>query len=710
MTDIDKVLDALKRPYCHMVIDINKITNISNTKIRKILDDLVADGSVAIINKNYYLQKKGIIEIKDKGYGFIKVEGEDEEYYVERDMNSGAYTGDEVLFYILPKTRGQKKDTAVVIKILKHSNDFIYGLLIEKKNKYGVKNQIISYNKDFDIKATVLKEDLNGAVDGSIVVGELYDFETDPKARIIKIVGHKDDPGVDISLIALEYGFDLTFPDEALKEASELPLQVDASKYPSRRDFRDDKVITIDGDDSKDFDDAVCVKKLSNGNYKLYVHIADVSEYVHSGSALDLEALKRGTSVYLADRVIPMLPHSLSNGICSLNEGVDRLVLSCIMEIDNTGNLVNYDICEGIINSAHRMTYNKVNKILSGDSSLIDEYIDIYPMICDMKELSEIIRAKRVKNGALDFDVPEYKISMNDRGEPIKFELRERFEAELLIEDFMLMANQTVAYHMYEAEIPCMYRVHEAPVEEKVMGVFGFIQSLGYKVKISRNGILPSQIQSIMSEVKEEGVNYYIINQLMLRAMMKAKYEEECIGHYGLALDYYCHFTSPIRRYPDLFVHRSLKTLLLHPKKSYDKDLMELSYQVHDYALRSSEQEKKSVDCEREVNDMLMAVYMQRHMGEAYDGVINSITQFGMFITIDGGIEGLCHINNMSGYFVYDDKKMTLSNYKMSYRVGDRVRVVCVSASKKDRSIDFMLESDLKYKEDDYYGYRYNRN
>lgn len=694
MTNKELVVEALQRPYSHMLIDINKITNISKVEIKKILDDLIKEDKVILVNKLYYLKNKGIIEIKDKGFGFIKTE-DDVEYYVERDGNNGAYTGDMVEFYILPKVGRQKKDTAVVAKILKHSNEFIYGELIEKKTKKGIKYQIISANKDFDVKAYVSPSDLNGAVVGNIVVAKLSKEGTLFKGVITKIVGHKDDPGVDISLVALKYGFESAYPNSVMDEAMSLPKAVDVSKYKKREDFREDKVITIDGDDSKDFDDAICVKKLSNGNYKLYVHIADVSEYVLQDSNLDIEALQRGTSVYLADRVIAMLPHTLSNGICSLNEGVDRLVLSCIMEFSNDAKLLKYEIKEGIIKSSHRMTYNKVNKMLKGDKEVIDEYIDIYPMILDASELAKKIRAIRVKGGALDFDVPEYKVLLDEKGKPISFELRERDEAELLIEDFMLKANEVVAYHMNISNLPCVYRIHENPDQEKLRNTLSFIEKLGYNIPKTKDEIKPSQLQKLMNDVKNENTDYFVVNQMMLRSMMKAKYSEECIGHYGLALRYYCHFTSPIRRYPDLMTHRLIKKLLLHPKKTFDDDYMKYMLSLHEICVKSSEQERKAIECEREVNDMLMAEYMTSHIGESYLGVINSITQFGMFISLDSGIEGLVHISNMNGFFVYDNKNMTLSSYKRKYTVGDRVKIVVIGASKKDRSVDFILKEDM---------------
>ncbi len=695
----EKIIDALWMPYCHFISDINKATNISKEKIKSTLKELEQENLIHVIDGMYFIKKQGIIEIKSKGFGFIRVDGEDEEYYVASNDTKGAYTKDLVEFYVLPKGRGQNLNNGVVISILNPSNEFIYGKLITKKSKRGTEYQIVSYNKDFDIRAVVEEANLNGAIDGNIVVGKLVD----PSAKVVyatidRIVGHKDDPGVDISLIALEYGFETEFPDKAIAQSFDIPNEVDIDKYQDRRDFSNDLVITIDGDTSKDFDDAVSVKRLENGNYELSVHIADVSEYVKEEDPLDREAYKRGTSVYLADRVIPMLPHKLSNGICSLNEGVYRLVLSCIMEIDTTGNVVNYEICEGIIKSAHRMTYNKINKMLAGDRDLIDTYYDIYPMVLNMKDLSDIIRAKRTNDGSLDFDVPEYGVSLDEQGKPIDFILRERGAGELLIEDFMLMANQTVAYHMNIMKLPCVYRVHEEPDQAKLSNVFGFIQRLGYKVKSSKNGIRPKMIQDAMNLVKDSPEEY-VINQMMLRAMMKAKYSEECLGHYGLAFPYYCHFTSPIRRYPDLMTHRLIKTLLLHPGDDFDDNIQYYNYNLPDICENTSIQERKSVDCEREVNDMLMAEYMSKHIGEAYSGVISSITSFGMFVTLPNGVEGLVHISNMKGYFIYNEKNMSLNGYGVSYNIGDKVDIVVFSTSKKDRSVDFILHKDFISKE-----------
>lgn len=692
MTNKEKIITALGLAYCHKIEDLNKKTNLSLFRLREELDNLVSEEIVYKKGDNYYLYKKGIIEVKDKGFAFIKVEGEELDYYVAETDVFGAFSGDEVGFYILPKIGTQKLDSAIVVKVITRSKDKIYGKLIEKKNKLGVSYMVISHDSKFDIKANVKEKDLNGAVADSIVVAKITKYAGSKSEAVIeRVVGHKDDPGVDISLIALQYGFELEFLDDAMKQAIDTPIEVKLEDYPNRRDFTNEVIMTIDGEEAKDFDDAVNVKVLENGNYQLGVYIADVSEYVTHGSPLDVEALKRGTSVYLADRVIPMLPHKLSNGICSLNEGVNRLTLCCIMEIDQKGNLVNYDICEGVIKSKHRMTYTKINKILDGDKELIAEYSDIYDSIINMHELSKIIRDRRTKKGALDFDAPEFKISLNDKGEPTEFVLRTRGEGELLIEDFMLTANETIAYHMDIMHLPCVYRVHEAPEEERLEQTFTFMRNLGLTVKNVKK-IVPKVIQEVMNDVKGKP-EYYIVNQMMLRSMMKAKYDPKNLGHYGLAFQYYCHFTSPIRRYPDLMVHRLIKELLINPR-NFDDDMMYYNSILNEVSLRSSVQERKAVECERDVNDMLMAMYMSNYIGEKYEGIINSITSFGMFVTLTNGIEGLVHVTNMSGYYAFNEKNMTLSSSKKTYKVGDKVNIVVYNTDRKERRVDFILEKD----------------
>lgn len=694
MTKKELVINALSKPFSHFISDVTKHTKLSKEEVREILDELISLDLVHVNNGSYYIKKKGIIEIKNNDFGFIIVNSEEEDYYISsRDMKN-AYNGDTVSFYVLPKIAENKKNSAVVIDVLERKNSQIFGILITKKSKRGTEYFIVSRDKSNDIRAKVEVENLNGGKDGDIVVGNLNYNKKPISAVVTKVLGHKDALGVDIELIAMKYGFESEYPKEVLDELISIPDELDCSLYKDRRDFTNDLVITIDGVDSKDFDDAISLEVLPSGNYLLTVHIADVSEYVKEDSQLDIEAYKRGTSVYLADRVIPMLPKKLSNGICSLNENVYRLVLSAIMEIDETGTLVRYDICEGIIKSSHRMTYDDVNKMLiNNDAKLISKYSDIYPMLLNMAKLSKIIRDKRYKNGALDFDVPEYKVILDEFGKPIDFVLRERDKAELLIEDFMLMANETVAYHMNLLSIPSIYRVHENPDQEKLNNVFNMLRQMGYKVANTKNEIKPKMIQSLMEGIKEKE-EYYIINNFVLRAMMKAKYSDICLGHYGLAFEYYCHFTSPIRRYPDLMVHRLLKKLLLHPSDTFNDDIKKYQSILSEIALQCSIQEKKSVECEREVMDMLQCMYISKYIGNTFEGIINSVVPYGLYVTLSNGVEGLIHINNMKGYYVYNEKNVSLVSMNNIFKIGDKINVVVYDTNKFERTIDFILEKD----------------
>ena len=459
-----------------------------------------------------------------------------------------------------------------------------------------------------------------------------------------------------------------------------------------RRDFRRELIFTIDGDDSKDFDDAISLAKNLDGTFSLGVYIADVAEYVKEGHPLDQEALKRGTSVYLADRVIPMLPHKLSNGICSLNEGVDRLVLACLMKISKEGNLVDYEICEGVICSRHRMTYQKVNLILDKNQEMLALYPELVEPLDQMLELSQIIRSKRVKKGGIDFDVKEYRFELDSLGAPISIIERTRDKAEKMIEDFMLMANETVAYHMNIMHLPCMYRIHEKPDQEKLLQTYAQIKALGGSVSESKKNISAKNIQETL-RLAEDSAYKPIIHDLLLRSMMKAKYSDTCIGHYGLAMYYYCHFTSPIRRYPDLMVHRIIKRLLLHPK-DFEKDLLHFQELLGATAAQNSVSERNAVECERAVDDMLYAWYMEQRLHQSYEGIITSVTSFGLFVSLDNGIEGLVALDNMAGYYEYDPVSMSYRSGKKSYGLGQRVTVVVVGASRKTRRVDFMFLED----------------
>ena len=686
----DDLISLIKKGYTE-IHDLSNKTKMSIAKLKGMLHEYVESGEVRHINGyrgDYYtIPVLARISVSEKGNVKAFVEGIDKSFNI--------YGGDDLYdsdtVSLLPLDNDEH--IAVVDKIIERGHPFIVGIFKAKMNRKTNVNRyyIESSIPRFKVEANVLMDDVNNILPDMIVTAELKYYNNGTiYASNLKVVGHKDDPGIKISEIALEFGFNLAFNDEVKEELKYIPNAVNKEDLKGRRDFRNLDIITIDGDDSKDFDDAVYLEELPNGNYSLGVYIADVSHYVKEGSPLDKEALKRGTSLYLADRVIPMLPHELSNGICSLNPDEDRLVLACIMEYSKLGKLVNYEICEGVINSHHRMTYNKVNKILNGEQELIDEYSDIAPMLKNMEEFSKVLRELRHKRGGIEFDTIEYSFRLNSDGSPKEIIKRERMDAEKLIEDFMLAANETVAYHMNIMNLPIVYRIHEKPDQDKLRTTFQEVKSMGLDVKLTQNDIHPKQVQDAL-EKASDNPNKYIINNMLLRSMMKAKYSSECLGHYGLAMNYYCHFTSPIRRYPDLMTHRMIKKLLLHPTDKFDKELSHYSSIIPEIALKNSSSERRSVDCEREVDDMLYAWYMESKIGNIYQGTVTSIQSFGMFVEIENGIEGLILYRNCEEYFEYDEKHHIAYTDNEKYYLGKKVMVKCIAASKDERKIDFEI-------------------
>lgn len=671
--------------------DIKNQLKSSKKSLLPILEELVEEDIVFHTPGSliYGLKKQGQIEVKPAGYGFISVDGEDKDYYVNAKELFNVYDGDFVEFY--PFDDASKLLNGKIIRVVRRSHTHIIGTYKKKFRKGKLRPLIQSTDPRFDVKA-IVKKDLPDIEDGMIVYAELAYVGTAIEANILEVLGHKDDPGIEIRQIALEYGFQTEFPVEVAKELTLIADSVAEEQKMGRRDFRRELIFTIDGDDSKDFDDAISLAKNLDGTFSLGVYIADVAEYVKEGHPLDQEALKRGTSVYLADRVIPMLPHKLSNGICSLNEGVDRLVLACLMKISKEGNLVDYEICEGVICSRHRMTYQKVNLILDKNQEMLALYPELVEPLDQMLELSQIIRSKRVKKGGIDFDVKEYRFELDSLGAPISIIERTRDKAEKMIEDFMLMANETVAYHMNIMHLPCMYRIHEKPDQEKLLQTYAQIKALGGSVSESKKNISAKNIQETL-RLAEDSAYKPIIHDLLLRSMMKAKYSDTCIGHYGLAMYYYCHFTSPIRRYPDLMVHRIIKRLLLHPK-DFEKDLLHFQELLGATAAQNSVSERNAVECERAVDDMLYAWYMEQRLHQNYEGIITSVTSFGLFVSLDNGIEGLVALDNMAGYYEYDPVSISYRSGKKSYGLGQGVTVVVVGASRKTRRVDFMFLED----------------
>lgn len=639
----------------------------------------------AVGTNGYY---KGIINLKDKGFGFIKCEGFEEDFYVSKLDVADSNNNDEVIFRIKDDSKvtfSSERTEAVVVKVSNRGLKKAVGEVTLVKDKY--------FLKDIDIsnKVRICIEDLSYAVVGDIVQVEITDFKNKSMAygKVTSVIGNKNDVGVDIAAIAVSHDFNLQFNDNVINEVKNIKVDYE-KEYQRRVDYTSDLIITIDGEDAKDLDDAISLTVLENGNYLLGVFIADVSYYVTKGSAIDKEAYNRGTSVYLVDRVIPMLPHKLCNDLCSLNPHEKKLVLSCIMEIDRSGNVVNQSINEGFISSKYRMTYTDCNKMLEdNDVEIIEKYSEVYPMLLDMYRLSRLLHSVRNKRGSLDFDVPEGKIIVNESGEVVDVVLRERGTSERIIEEFMLLANETVASTINHLDLPFIYRVHDSVNLLKLKDLQTMFNICGYKFNI-RNKIHVKEVQKLLSEIKDEDA--YLKTQL-LRLMAKAVYQTDNIGHFGLASSCYTHFTSPIRRYPDLIVHRLLRKYLFN----YDingEELDELLKELDEISLHSSQKERDSVECEWEVEDLKKAEYMEKYIGCEFEGAITSVTSFGIFVTLPNTIEGLIHISELDDdYYEFIPSLKTLIGVrnKRKLSLGNKVKVIVSKANKKTREINFKL-------------------
>ncbi len=638
-----------------------------------------------------------------RGFGFVEVEGMTEDFYVPEGFENTALHNDTVEIEILHKGKKQgSRVEARVIRVVERSNDVIVGTYEAGKN-YGF---VITDNAKFSNDIFISKENSKGAVDGHKVVVKIIkygDAKHNPEGKIVEIIGHQNDPGVDILSIALAFSVLTEFPEKVLNQAEGMNKPVSVADCDGRTDLRDVMMVTIDGEDAKDLDDAVSLT-IEDDKYILGVHIADVSNYVQEGSALDREALKRGTSVYLADRVIPMLPHTLSNGICSLNEGEDRLAMSCIMKIDSNGKTVDYKICESVINVNHRMSYNQVKAIIeNNDEDMSNKFSDVAPMLHKMQELSLILREKRHKRGAIDFDFPETKLVLNDKGEPVEIKPYDRNEATKLIESFMLAANETVAEHYFWQEAPFLYRIHENPDEEKIKKLRTFIKNFGYSIKSTSDEIHPKEFQKLIERVegtKEEP----LITRLTLRSMQQAKYSPVCEGHFGLACEYYSHFTSPIRRYPDLQIHRIIKDDLRHrlndAKKSHYDEILE------SVASSTSKCERRADEAERETVKLKKAQFMASRIGEIYEGVISSVTSWGIYVELENTVEGLVHVSSLKGYYRFDEAHYELvgEDSGIVYRLGEKVKVMVHDVDLTLRTVDFIIaDFDLDDAVHDFY-------
>ncbi|MDD4831788.1 MAG: ribonuclease R, partial [Bacilli bacterium] len=575
------------------------------------------------------------------------------------------------------------KEEGKIVKVINRELKNVVGELYFDNNEYKIK---IDTDK-IRLNIIVDKENRNNAIPGHIVLVEPFkQIEGNRyEGKIIKILGHKNDPGMDILQIVYEHNINEIFPKEVIEEVNNIKDEVLEKDYNNRKDLRNDEIFTIDGDDAKDFDDAVSIKILDNGNYKLGVHIADVSNYVKPDSKLNEEAFNRGNSVYLIDRVIPMLPHKLSNGICSLNEGVDRLTVTCDMEIDTKGKIINYDIYESVINSKKRMTYKEVNRILE-NNEFISGYESFIDSLNKMFELSKIIRKSKIQKGYIDFDIDEPYIEVDEAGKPIEIKVRDRGVGEKLIEDFMIITNETIASYVFWLKYPFIYRVHGIPKEEKIENFLSLIRSLGHTIKGSTKNITPKFIQQVLDSLKESD-DFEIISSLGLRSMQKAVYSPENIGHFGLASEIYTHFTSPIRRYSDLVIHSLLKGYL---KNNFENKMGNLSIICE----HISTKERDAIECERDVNDMKMAEYMMNHIGEEYEGMISGLIPSGIFVRLPNLIEGFVHVSELGeDYFVLNEAtQMFIGKDKgKKYKLGDKLKVKVANASKEERTIDFDL-------------------
>ncbi len=666
-------------------------------ELKEILDALESEGKIHKTQKGNYVKGQGnrltgIYQAHARGFGFVSIEGSDDDVFIPEEESGGALQGDEVEIQITrgagPKT-GQRQE-GKVIKILKRGMSRIVGYY-QKNKSFGF---VLPDNQKFLQDVFVPEEKSKGAVTGHKVVVKLTSYGGDgkkPEGEVVEILGHVNDPGTDVLSIAMSYELPIEFPEKVMNQAERVAKPVGEADRFGRRDLRDVRMVTIDGEDAKDLDDAVSLE-VRDGSFYLGVHIADVTNYVQENSALDREAKKRGTSVYLADRVIPMLPHTLSNGICSLNAGEDRLALSCLMKIDENGTIVDHEICESVIRVDRRMTYTAVKQILEDeDEEQCRKYEEFIPMFREMARLSSILREKRHRRGAVDFDFPETKVILDEQGRPVELKAYERNTATKLIEDFMLAANETVAEDFFWREIPFVYRIHEAPDEEKIRKLAIFLHNFGYTMHIGNHEVHPKEIQKLLAKV-EGKPEEPMIARLALRSMKQAKYTPENEGHFGLAASCYTHFTSPIRRYPDLQIHRIIKETL---RGRMDEERIR-HYQsiLEEVTKHASETERRAEEAERETVKLKKVQYMKNFIGEEYEGVISGITKWGMYVELPNTIEGLVHVVNMTDdhyEYIEDRYEMQGINTGKTYRLGQKVCVRVMAANELQRTIDFEL-------------------
>ena len=643
-----------------------------------------------LIGKNFV---EGIYRKNQRGFGFVKIDDREDEIYIAKEDSLNALNGDRVLIEITEEQNKVKRAEGKIKKIIKHEKETVVGTFQESRN-FGF---VVPDDKAFGTDIFISKGKFLNAKNNQKVVVKITKYPQKGKnaeGEIIEVLGSIDEAGVDMLSIIKEYDLPAEFPENVIKEAKNYGDKIDEKDIQNRIDCRQDIIFTIDGEDAKDLDDAVRVIKLKNGNYRLDVHIADVSYYVREGSLLDKEAQIRGTSVYMLSRVIPMLPKELSNGICSLNAGQDRFTLSCSMEINNKGEVVSAEVYKGIINVTERMNYHDVQKILDkSDEKVLKKYEKYIGNFELMAELAEILKKKRLEQGYLNLDIPESKIDLDENGKVISIGKYETSFSNEIIEQFMLSANETIAEKFYWLEAPFIYRVHEDPDIEKVKELNKFLYNFGLKIRIVNEKIYPKEVSKILEEIKGKEEEK-VVSTLILRTLKIARYEAENKGHFGIASKYYCHFTSPIRRYPDLFIHRIISKYLEENYVVSDKFIEDFKQKAIDRARMSSEREKVATKAERDSEDMKKAEFMQDKIGQEYEGIISSVTQFGIFVELENTVEGLIRFENLGNeYFIYDENRKRLigENSNKVYKIGDKVKIRVVSANKLLRQIDFEI-------------------
>ena len=636
--------------------------------------------------------REGIFRGSVKGYGFVKIDGTEEEVYISKDHTKGALNGDRVCIKILEeKQENDFHQEGKVVEVLERERDTLVGIF-QKSRNFGF---VVPDDKKFGTDIYISKKNMGKARSGHKVLVKILKYPVRGKnaeGKVIEVIGNVNAAGVDMLSLIKEYDLPYRFPDFVVEEAKKIPQQIDPKSWGKREDLNNREIFTIDGKDAKDLDDAVCVEKTKNGTYLLGVHIADVSHYVKEESKLDQEAILRGTSIYMMDRVIPMLPRELSNGICSLNAGTDRFAISVWMEVNEKGKVISSDVKKSVIHVTERMNYTDVTKILDrSDEAVLKRYEPYIEHFDRMKELAEILMERRKKEGSLDLDLPESKIILNQDGIAIDVQKEELTIANKIIEQFMLLANETIAERFYWLEAPFIYRVHEVPDMDKIEELNKFLYNFGYKIKATKEQVYPKAFADVLEEIKGKPEER-VISNLILRTLKIAKYESENKGHFGIASKYYCHFTSPIRRYPDLFIHRMISMYLENPKQMNEVKKEIYRSQAVRYAETSSEREKVAQKVEREAIQIKMAEYMQEKVGEEFDGVISSITSFGMFVELENTVEGLIRFENLGeDYYIYDENRKTLfgERTKTIFKIGDSIRIRVIRANKELREIDF---------------------